>query len=329
MEETIEETNVKRLVWVKFISTPTPYIFDGKDLDVKRDDMVLVDTEMGQSIGKILGDASGVNPKDLGEIKPVLRKATEADLKKMEQIIKEGDTYFNFCIEKIKERALPMKLSKVDQAFDKSKVTFYFTAEARVDFRDLLKDLVEKFKTRIELRQIGSRLEAAMLGGIGSCGKELCCAKFLQNFHRVSVKMAKDQNLNLNPNKISGVCGKLKCCLAYEEEAYSDLGDSMPKPGKSVYLEQGKCTVVSVNVMAQTLVAKTPDKRFINASLSEIITEEEFLHLQEKAEDARTKMHEQKKQEQKKQETVKENAQVAPERRSSRKRRRRKGKPHE
>ena len=168
-----------------------------------------------------------------------------------------------------------------------------------------------------------------MLGGIGSCGKELCCAKFLQNFHRVSVKMAKDQNLNLNPNKISGVCGKLKCCLAYEEEAYSDLGDSMPKPGKSVYLEQGKCTVVSVNVMAQTLVAKTPDKRFINASLSEIITEEEFLHLQEKAEDARTKMHEQKKQEQKKQEVAKENAQVATERRSSRKRRRRKGKPHE
>ncbi len=323
----MEETNVKRLVWVRFISTPTPYIFDGKDLDIKRDDMVVVDTEMGQSVGKVLGDASEIDPKDLGEIKPVLRKATEADLKKMEQIIQEEETYFSFCLERIKARDLPMKLSRVEQSFDKSKVTFYFTAEARVDFRELLKDLVEKFKTRIELRQIGSRLEASMLGGIGSCGKELCCARFLRNFHRVSVKMAKDQNLNLNPNKISGVCGKLKCCLAYEEEAYSDLGDTMPKPGKSVYLEEGKCLVVSVNVMTQSFIAKTPDRRFVKAIPSQILSEEEYLELHGKPAEGAVKGR--KKEEPEKQETVPNNSQIHKERRSSRKRRRRKGKTHE
>ncbi|MEA3223383.1 MAG: regulatory iron-sulfur-containing complex subunit RicT [Thermodesulfobacteriota bacterium] len=269
----------KGLVWIKFCNTPTPYIFDGGDLGLKHGDLVIVDTEVGQSSGKVLGDATDVYSKELDDIKPVLRKASQEDIKKLEQIKSNEKKGFNFCLSCINARKLSMKLSKVEQTFDETKTTFYFTAEKRVDFRELLKDLVEKYKTRIELRQIGSRQESAMLGGIGSCGRELCCTKFLRSFQRVSVRMAKDQNLTLNPNKISGICGKLKCCLAYEEEAYSDLINNLPKPGKKVYLDQGVCTVVSINVMNQSFIARTPERRFIKAMPSDVLTDEEYTEL--------------------------------------------------
>ncbi|MCD6569777.1 MAG: stage 0 sporulation protein [Deltaproteobacteria bacterium] len=281
---------IKRLVWVKFINTPTPYIFDGGDLDLKYGDLVIVVTEVGQSVGRVLGDADDVDSEKLGDIKSVLRKVDQADLKKLQQIKSSEKKSFDFCLECINARNLPMKLSKVEQTFDETKTIFYFTAEERVDFRELLKDLVEKCGTRIELRQIGSRQEAAMLGGIGGCGRQLCCTGFLRSFQRVSVKMAKDQNLTLNPNKISGICGKLKCCLAYEEEAYSNLINNLPKPGKKVYLDQGACTVVSINVMNQSFIARTPDRRFIKAIPSDILTKEEYteLHGEEKREEGLT-----------------------------------------
>ena len=175
-----------------------------------------------------------------------------------------------------------MKLTRVEQLFDGNKITFYFVAEGRVDFRELLKDLVEKFRTRIELRQVGTRQEAAMLGGIGSCGRELCCATYLTNFQRISVKMAKNQNMTLNPSKISGLCGKLKCCLAYEKEAYANLIDNLPKPGKKVYIEQGEAVVVSINVINQSFVAKLADRRFIKCKVSDILSQEEYNALGER-----------------------------------------------
>ncbi len=271
----------KRFIWVRFDNSSTPYIFEASDVRLKKHDLIVVDTENGKTTGRVLSEASKADIEGLSDIKPVLRKASQEDLKKLQRLREKEKEYFNYCLERIEARSLPMKLSRVELTFDEKKVIFYFVAETRVDFRELLKDLVKRCKTRIELRQIGARQEAAMIGGIGSCGRELCCSKFLSGFQRISLKMAKDQSMNLNPGKISGLCGKLKCCLAYEQEAYSDLIEALPRPGKKVYLEQGLCTVVSINVMNQSFIAKTPDRRFVKASVSDILTEEEYLELTE------------------------------------------------
>jgi cell fate regulator YaaT (PSP1 superfamily) len=271
----------KRLVYVRFQTIPTPYIFDAQELDLEAGDMVVVNTEAGQSIAKVVGDASQEEAEGLEEIKPVIRKVTQEDIENIEQIRAREEESFHFCQERILARDLPMKLTRVEQLFDGNKITFYFVSEGRVDFRELLKDLVEKYRTRIELRQIGTRQESAMLGGIGSCGRELCCATYLTNFQRISVKMAKNQNMTLNPSKISGLCGKLKCCLAYEKEAYANLIDNLPKPGKKVYLELGEGIVVSINVINQSFVAKLTDRRFLKCKVSDILSEEEYLKVSE------------------------------------------------
>jgi cell fate regulator YaaT (PSP1 superfamily) len=210
-----------------------------------------------------------------------LRLLNDSDKKKLGDIQTKEKQAFNFCKERIIARNLLMKLIHVEHSFDGNKITFFFVSEGRVDFRELLKDLVEKYRTRIELRQIGSRQETCILGGIGSCGRELCCACFLTNFQRISVKMAKNQNMTLNPTKISGICGKLKCCLAYEKEAYANLIDNLPKAGKTVFLEQGEAMVISINVINQTFIAKLADRRFVKAKVSDILTEEEFLKIPE------------------------------------------------
>jgi len=276
MEKTVED---KKFVWVRFLNTPTSYIFDAKGIELGKKDLVVVETEMGQYLGKVLDEAGDMDIEALDDIKPVLRTITEEDIQQLDKIKGKDKECVDFCLESIKARSLPMKLSRVEQAFDETKIIFYFTSETRVDFRELLKDLVKKCKTKIELRQIGARQEAAMLGGIGACGRELCCAKFLKGFQRISLKMAKDQSMTLNPGKISGVCGKLKCCLAYEEEAYSDLIEMLPRPGKKIYLDQGLCTVVSINVMNQSFIARTPDRRFVKAVEPDILTEKEYLDL--------------------------------------------------
>ena len=273
--------NAKRLVCVRFSTIPIPYIFDAQDLDLQIGDAVVVNTEAGHSVAKVLGYPSEEEAKGLDEIKPVLRKLTPEDSAKLEEIKAKEKECFAFCQERIVARDLPMKLTRVEQLFDGNKITFYFVAEGRVDFRELLKDLVEKYRTRIELRQIGTRQEAAMLGGIGSCGRELCCATYLTGFQRISVKMAKNQNMTLNPSKISGLCGKLKCCLAYEKEAYANLIDNLPKPGKKVYLDQGEAMVVSLNVINQSFVAKLTDRRFLKCKVSDILTEQEYLQISE------------------------------------------------
>jgi len=281
-EKTEPTDKIRRLVQVRFLSMPTPYIFEAHNLDLAEGELVVVNTEAGQSVAKVLGNVSEEEAKGLEAIKPIIRKLTEDDRAKLKRIQEKDKEYFNFCHERILERNLPMKLTRVEQLFDGNKITFYFVAEGRVDFRELLKDLVEKFRTRIELRQVGTRQEAAMLGGIGSCGRELCCATYLTNFQRISVKMAKNQNMTLNPSKISGLCGKLKCCLAYEKEAYANLIDNLPKPGKKVYIEQGEAVVVSINVINQSFVAKLADRRFIKCKVSDILSQEEYNALGER-----------------------------------------------
>lgn len=275
------EVKPKKLVCVRFPAIPASYIFDAQDLELANGDLVLVNTESGLTVAKVLGFPSEEEAVGLDEIKPVVRKLTEADREKLNTLRAKEQDCFKFCSERIRARNLPMKLTRVEQMFDGTKITFSFVAEGRVDFRELLKDLVERYRTRIELRQIGSRQESAMLGGIGSCGRELCCAVYLTGFQRISVKMAKNQNMTLNPTKISGLCGKLKCCLAYEKESYANLIDNLPKPGKRVFLEQGEAFVVSINIINQSFVAKLADRRFVKCKVSDILTEEEYSQLGE------------------------------------------------
>lgn len=290
-QDTDNNIEPKTLVCVRFPALPLSYIFDAKGMDLHCGDLVLVNTEAGLSVARVIGSPSPDEASGLGEIKPVLRKLSDEDRQKLADIREKEEECFRFCNERITARGLPMKLTRVEQMFDGSKTTFYFVAEGRVDFRELLKDLVEKYRTRIELRQIGSRQESAMLGGIGSCGREVCCSVYLTSFQRISVKMAKNQNMTLNPSKISGLCGKLKCCLAYEKESYANLIDNLPKPGKKVFLEQGEAVVVSINIINQTFVAKLTDRRFIKSTVSDILTEEEYTKLSElkAAENARVK----------------------------------------
>ncbi len=281
------EQDGRRLVYIRFPTIPTPYIFDAGTLELSVGELVIVNTEVGQSVARVLGYASEEDAKDLTEVKPVVRQLTESDHTRLEGIRLKEKEYYELCRERIAAHGLPMKLAHVEQAFDGNKVTFYFVADSRVDFRELLKDLVERFRTRIELRQIGTRQEAAILGGIGNCGRELCCCTYLTDFQRISVKMAKNQNMTLNPTKISGLCGKLKCCLAYEKDSYAELIETMPKTGKKVFLEQGEATVVSINVISQTFIAKLEDRRFVKAKAMDILTAEDFARVSEEKQQER------------------------------------------
>lgn len=226
---------VKNIVGVKFKKEGKVYSFDAGDLQLKKKEDVIVDTDSGLAIGTV---ETNVTPALLcnlpDNLRNVVRKATEKDIKRKEENQNLEKEAFTFCLASIRKMNLPMKLVGVEYSFDRSKVTFCFTADRRVDFRELVKDLVQKFRTRIELRQIGRRNEAAMLGGIGVCGREICCSRFLPNLDRVSLKMAKEQNVSLNPEKISGICGRLMCCLAFEYDNYIDLEEDMQKCGSNI-----------------------------------------------------------------------------------------------
>lgn len=214
---------MKNIVGVKFKKEGKIYSFDAADLHLKKNDQVIVNTEDGPAIGTVITDLTPVDPDKLpANLKNVLRKTTEEDLKIKQNNYELEQQAHQFCAQRIKERSLPMKLIDVESLFDRSKLVFYFTAENRVDFRELVKDLVQKFKTRIELRQIGARHEARIVKGMGICGREICCVNLLNNLDRVSVKMAKEQSMSLNPEKISGLCGRLMCCLAFEYDFYQE-----------------------------------------------------------------------------------------------------------
>ncbi len=245
--------------------------FDAGDLPLEVKDSVVVESDKGLSLGTVL---SPPHEKErhftLKSPKKVIRKATPEDLEQFERNQQLERETFQFCLQKIKEKNLNMKLVKTEVLLDRSKVLFYFTAEKRVDFRELVRDLASQFKMRIEMRQIGVRDEAKMICGLGSCGRELCCSNFITRFDLVSVKMAKEQNLALNPTKLSGVCGRLMCCLAYEFPTYIELKKDLPKVGKHVQTRAGKGKVIRQNVLNKTVTIELEEGGEIKLHASEL-----------------------------------------------------------
>ena len=244
---------MKKIIGVRFRTAGKIYYFDPAGFEIKRNDHVIVETARGVEYGTVVGDIREVDDaKVVQPLKPVLRIATERDDEQEAANKVREKKAFGICQEKIRKHKLDMKLIDAEYTFDNNKVLFYFTADGRIDFRELVKDLAGVFKTRIELRQIGVRDETKILGGIGTCGRQLCCHSHLSEFVPVSIKMAKEQNLSLNPSKISGVCGRLMCCLKHEEETYEDLNRRLPNPGDFVTTDDGlKGEVSAVNVLRQ------------------------------------------------------------------------------
>lgn len=241
-----------KVIGVRFKSSGRIYYFDPLEYNINEGDGVIVETSRGVEYGEVAQGIKEVDPTEIiAPLKPVMRVATDEDKRmRIENSAKEK-LAFEPCQQKIIEHGLDMKLVDVEYAFNGSKVVFYFTADERVDFRELVKDLAFMFKTRIELRQIGVRDEAKMLGGLGSCGRPVCCKTFLDDFRPVSIKMAKEQNLSLSPTKISGLCGRLMCCLQYEQSSYETMRKQMPKVGKTVVTVDGMGTVVSNDVITE------------------------------------------------------------------------------
>ena len=237
-----------KVIGVRFRTAGKIYYFDPLNFQVKRGDHVIVETARGVEYGTVVGSPREVeDDKVVQPLKPVLRVATERDDEQEAGNKAKEKEAFKICQEKIRKHGLEMKLIDAEYTFDNNKVLFYFTADGRVDFRELVKDLAGVFKTRIELRQIGVRDESKMIGGLGICGQPFCCSRFLKDFQPVSIKMAKEQGLSLNPTKISGACGRLMCCLAYEESAYEYLNSIMPMVGSTVRTPDGLGTVLEVN----------------------------------------------------------------------------------
>lgn len=245
------------VVGVRFKEVGKIYYFAPGEEQFTTGDMVIVETARGVECGQIAAGNKEVDDAEIVHpLKSIIRKATEADKKKLETNKVLEKKAYDIALKKIADHGLDMKLVNVEYTFDNSKILFYFTADGRVDFRALVKDLASVFKTRIELRQIGVRDEAKMLGGLGVCGKQFCCSSFLGEFQPVSIKMAKEQGLSLSPVKISGTCGRLMCCLKYEQDAYTDLLRNTPKHGAIVKTPQGKGTVVEVSLLTGTLKVK-------------------------------------------------------------------------
>lgn len=233
------------VVGVRFKKAGKIYYFDPDQIDIKIDDAVIVETARGIEFGLVVVGPKEIKEEDMATaLKKVIRLADADDIETQEKNKAKEEEAFNICLEKIEKHKLDMKLIEVEYTFDNNKVIFYFTSDGRVDFRELVKDLASVFKTRIELRQIGVRDEAKMIGGLGPCGRTLCCGTFLGEFEPVSIKMAKEQDLSLNPTKISGICGRLMCCLKYEHETYEDILDRLPQIGSRVKTSRGVGIVV-------------------------------------------------------------------------------------
>ncbi len=242
------------VVGVKFKDTGKSYYFSPGELSLNIGDAVIVETARGLKYGKISIARTQIKEEDVvSPLKEIVRLATKKDEQQLEKNKKKEKEAFSICEEKIQKHKLDMKLVDVEYTFDGNKILFYFTSDGRVDFRELVKDLAGVFRTRIELRQIGIRDEAKMLGGIGICGRQLCCSSFLDGFHPVSIKMAKEQGLSLNPTKISGNCGRLMCCLQYEQNCYDEYARKMPSVGAIVMTPKGKGTVQSGVVLKGTV----------------------------------------------------------------------------
>ncbi|MBP3422114.1 MAG: stage 0 sporulation family protein [Lachnospiraceae bacterium] len=258
---------MRKIVGIRFRTAGKVYYFDPLHFEINKGDHVIVETARGVEYGTAVSGIREIEEDKITQpLKPVIRIATERDDKQQEENKGKEKEAFQICLEKIRKHNLEMKLIDTEYTFDNNKILFYFTADGRIDFRELVKDLAAVFKTRIELRQIGVRDETKVLGGIGICGRALCCHTFLSEFAPVSIKMAKEQNLSLNPTKISGVCGRLMCCLKNEEETYEELNRRLPNVGDFVTTEDGlKGEVHSVNVLRQLvkIVVENDDEKEI------------------------------------------------------------------
>ena len=242
------------IIGVRFKDVGKVYYFDPLEMNLNVDDKVIVETSRGIECGTVAIANKEVSEENIVHpLKKIIRKASEEDLAQVEENKKKEKKAFSICVQKIAEHNLDMKLVEVEYTFDNSKILFYFTADGRVDFRALVKELASVFKTRIELRQIGVRDEAKLLGGLGICGRPFCCNLYLGEFQPVSIKMAKEQGLSLSPVKISGTCGRLMCCLKYEQEAYTELLKSIPKVGAIVSTPNGEGRVVEANPITKVL----------------------------------------------------------------------------
>jgi cell fate regulator YaaT (PSP1 superfamily) len=266
-----------RIVKLQFQAAGKLYDFSAGSLDLAHGDIVVVETERGKSLATVV-----VPPVEIADesvpagIKQVIRRAEPHDHEAAHRNQAREREAFRYCMNRIKDRGMDMKLVKVNYVFDGSKAIFYFTADGRIDFRELVKDLAHAFHTRIEMRQIGVRDEAKMVGGCGICGRELCCSSFLRDFAPVSVKMAKEQSLALNPTKISGQCGRLLCCLGYEYETYCDLKKGLPKCGKRLCLPQNEGEVVKQNIFAGTVTVRTDDGQEMTVAREDIRPDQVF-----------------------------------------------------
>ena len=251
---------MKRIIGVRFKRLGKIYFFDPKWLEVKKGESVIVETAQGEEIAEVVVPNRMIEEeKVVAPLKKVLRLASPRDIKHAEECKKKEKEAFELCNKKIKEHKLDMTLTDVEYKFDNSKILFYFTADGRVDFRDLVKDLAAIYKTRIELRQIGVRDEVKRIGGNGVCGRELCCCSFLSDFETVSIKMAKEQNISLNPSKISGNCGRLMCCLKYEQEVYEEKLNKLPNIGAIVKTPDGKGEVEGLETLKETVKVRIKD----------------------------------------------------------------------
>ncbi len=263
---------MKKIAGIRFKPAGKIYDFESGAFVLKKGDYVIVETEQGLGFGFVVNPPRPVDEKDLDKpFKKIFRIATEEDFKKIEENIKVEKDAYDFCVGQVKELGLEMNLFSVESTFDSGKLTFFFTADGRVDFRQLVKELVKEFRTRIEMRQVGIRNQAKMCGGTGRCGRVICCSSFLGKFEPVSIRMAKEQGLSLNPTKISGQCGRLMCCLTYENETYRDLKKSVPKIGRTIEVDGRKGKVVRHNVIGGTITMRLEeDDQEVEVEIDEI-----------------------------------------------------------
>ncbi len=270
-----EESRPRRLIGIKFQNVGPIHPYDCGGLELRWGDVVVVASEDGQRLGIVTALPSDC-PPPAEPVRRVLRKANEADFDRDDRLREHELQAFRLCLARIHERQLPMKLVRVEQSPDGGKIVFYFYSEGRVDFRDLVRELAQALHTRIEMKQIGSREEAKMIGAMGPCGRELCCATFLRNPGGVSVKMAKTQGLSLNPSKLAGMCGRLKCCLRYEYDTYLELGRSLPPVGKTVLSVHGAGVVQRQNILKQTVLIQLEESSaLVEAGLEELVVAKE------------------------------------------------------
>jgi cell fate regulator YaaT (PSP1 superfamily) len=264
------------IVGIRFGYACRVYHFDAGDMDLATGDWVIVKTEKGLGLGQVAMPPSEreISGAHLEGLRKVLRVAGKADFDQKVRCTQREAEAYSYCMEMIRALGLPMKLVSTECFFDGSKYVFYFTADGRVDFRELVKLLVARFPVRIEMRQIGVRHEAKMTGGLACCGQELCCSRFLTDFRPVSVKMAKTQNLSLNPTKISGVCGRLMCCLAYEYDTYEEFRKGLPKVGKRVNSAKGEGVVLKHDPLAEKVVIRVDEETTVEVTKDEIISDE-------------------------------------------------------